>query len=168
MRLEELKKELWGYAPEEVRRYTAQLEAEAKAERDRAVRQAEEELSQRVAVLEEALRAAQEENQALRAQQESVSDALIQAQRYAQEIRAEAEEYRQAAQERVQASVERQLQELEDYAAAADALKEKVHGLLRETLGKTEDIRRELNILHDKGPESKVVELNPAAETGKW
>lgn len=166
MRLDELEKGVWGYKPEAVASYVSWLEAEARKKREEAVRQAEEASSQRIAVLEEALKAAQQENETLRAEQASVGDTLLQAQKCAQQIRAEAEEFRQDAQARVQAGVDRQLQELEAYSDAADALKEQLHTLLRETLGKTEDIQRELHILRDKGPGSNVVALPSTGETG--
>lgn len=162
MRLEEVKKGLWGYKKEGVRQYIAQLEAEAQAKKDEELRQLEESSGRRIAELEEALRAAQEENKAMRAEQASIADALIQAQKYAQQIRDEADEFERAAHDRVQISVDRQLRELEEYSVAADELKEQLHALLKDTLGKTEDIKRELNILHDKGPGSNLVDIASA------
>lgn len=166
MRLDELKKGFWGYQKEGVCRYIAQLEAEAQAKREEEIRQLEEASQKRAAELEEALRAAQEENAALRAEQASIADTLIQAQKYALRIREEADEFEREAHERVQAKVDRKLQELEEYAAAADALKEQLHALLEDTLGKTEDIKRELHILHDKGPDTNLVDITSALETG--
>ena len=165
MGLDEVKKGFWGYKRESVCRYIAQLEAEAQVQKDEALRHQEEEYNKRIAELEDALRAAREENEALRAEQASIADTLIQAQKYAQQIRDEVDEFEQAAHERVQASVDRRLQELEEYSAAADVLKDQLHALLKDTLGKTEDIQRELNILHDKGPNSNLVDISSARET---
>lgn len=162
MCLDEIKKGFWGYRKEGVYRYIAQLEAEAQAKKDEEVRRLEEASGKRIAELEEALRAAREENEAMRAEQASIADALIQAQKYAQQIRDDADKFEREAHERVRASVDRQLQELEDYSAAADVLKEQLHALLKDTLGKTEDIKRELNILHDKGPNSNLVDITSA------
>lgn len=159
MRLDEIKKGFWGYKKEGVCRYIAQLEAEAQAKKDEEVRRLEEASGRRIAELEDALRAAREENEAMRAEQASIADALIQAQKYAQQIRDEADEFEREAHDRVRASVDRQLRELEDYSTAADVLKEQFHALLKDTLGKTEDIKRELNILHDKGPNSNLVDI---------
>ena len=102
----------------------------------------------------------------MRAEQASIADALIRAQKYAEQIREEADEFEREAYARVQASVDRQRQELEEYAKAADTLKEQLHALLKDTLGKTEDIQRELNILHDKGPDSNLVDFTSMLETG--
>lgn len=164
MRLDEIKKEFWGYQKEGVCRYIAQLEAEAQAKKDEEIRRLEEESGRRAAELEEALRAAREENEALRAGQASVADALIQAQKYARQIRDEADEFGREARDRVRAGMDRQLQELEEYSAAADALKEQLHALLKDTLGRTEDIKRELNILRGKGPDSNLVDITSALE----
>lgn len=164
MRLDEIKKGFWGYKKEGVCRYIAQLEAEAQAKKDEEIRQLEEASGRRIAELEEALRAAREENGAMRAEQASIADALIKAQKYAQQIRDEADEFEREAHDRVQASVDRQLRELEEYSAAADVLKEQLHALLKDTLGKTEDIKRELNILYGKGPGSNLVDISSALE----
>lgn len=166
MRLDEIKKGFWGYNKEEVCRYIAQLEAKAQAKKEEELRRQEEASSKRVAELEEALRAVREENEVLRREQASIADTLIQAQKYAQQIRDEADEFEREAHGRVQASVDRRLQELEEYSAAADVLKEQLHALLKDTLGKTEDIQRELNILHDKGPDSNLVDISTAMDTG--
>lgn len=164
MRLEEVKKGFWGYKKEDVCRYAAQLEAEVRAKKDEEIRRLEEASNRRIAELEEALRAAREENEAMRAEQGSVAGALIQAQKYARQIREEADEFGREAHDRVQISVDRQLRDLEEYSAAAEVLKEQLHALLKDTLGKTEDIRRELNILHDKGPGSNLVDISSALE----
>lgn len=164
MSLDEVKKGFWGYKREGICRYIARLEAEAQAQKEEALRQQEEVSGKRIAELEEALRALREENEALRAEQASIGDVLIQAQKYAQQIRKEADEFEQEAHERVRASVDRRLQELEEYSAAADVLKEQLHALLKDTLGKTEDIQRELNIFHDKGPGSNLVDIASALE----
>lgn len=164
MRLDEIKKGFWGYKKESVCRYIAELEAEALAKKNDEIRQIEEVASRRIAELEESLRAAREENEAMRAEQACIADALIQAQKYAQQIRDEADEFEREAHDRVQARVDQQLRELEEYSAAADVLKEQLHALLKDTLGKTEDIKRELNILHDKGPDSNLVDITSALE----
>lgn len=159
MCLDEIEKGFWGYKKEGVCRYIAQLEAEIRAKKEEEIRRLEEASQKRIAELEEALRAAQEENEALRAEQASIGDALIQAQKYAQQIREQADGFEEEAQAKVQAKVDRQLQELEEYSAAADVLKEQLHALLKDTLGKTEDIKRELNILHDKGPDIDLTDI---------
>ena len=169
MRLSEIKKGFWGYKKEGVSQYIAELEAEAQAklqQKDEELKRAETAAKERADQLEEALQAVKEENEALRAEQASIADALIRAQKYAEQIRKEADEFEQEAYARVQAGVDRQRQELEEYAAAADTLKEQLHALLKDTLGKTEDIRRELNILHDKGPNSNLVDITSVQETG--
>lgn len=169
MRLSEIKKGFWGYKKEGISQYIAELEAEVRAklqEKDEEIRRTEEAAKARTTELEEALRAVRKENEALRAEQASIADALIQAQKYAEQIRKEADEFEREAYARVQAGVDRQRQELEEYAKAADVLKEQLHVLLKDTLGKTEDIQRELNILHDKGPESNLVDINSMLEIG--
>lgn len=168
MRLDEIRKGFWGYRQEDVRRFAAQLEAEAQAKCEEALHRQREESDRHAAQLEEALRSALEENETLRAEQASVGDTLLQAQKYAQKIREEADEFERDAQARVQASVDRQLQELESYSAAADALKEQLHQLLKDTLGKTEDIKRELNILHGQGPDAGLTGAASPGETGGW
>ena len=169
MRMGEIKKGFWGYQKEGVSRYIAELEEENQAklrQKEEEILRAEEANRNRVDELEEALRALREENEALRAEQARIADALIRAQKYAEQIREEADEFEREAYARVQASVDRQRQELEEYAKAADTLKEQLHALLKDTLGKTEDIQRELNILHDKGPDSNLVDFTSMLETG--
>lgn len=169
MRLSEIKKGFWGYKKEGINQYIAELEAEVQAklqEKDEEIRRTEEAARVRVTELEEALRTVREENAALRAEQASIADTLIRAQKYAEQIRQEADEFEREAHARVQAGVDRQRQELEEYAKAADILKEQLHVLLKDTLDKTEDIKRELNILHDKGPDSNLVDFTSVRETG--
>ena len=92
MRLDELKKGLWGYKKEGVYRYIMNLEEESSqklAEKDEKMAQQEAQAQSRIGELERTVEALREENTSLKANQSAVFATLLEAQRYAERLREE-------------------------------------------------------------------------------
>ena len=119
MRLDELKKGLWGYKKEGVYRYIMNLEEESSqklAEKDEKMAQQEAQAQSRIGELERTVEALREENTSLKANQSAVFATLLEAQRYAERLREESARREQKAQEELKTKICRQTQMLERYS----------------------------------------------------
>ena len=104
MRIEELKKGLWGYKKESIFQYIAEQEetfSKKLLEKNTQLEQLSQQYQTRSEELEAGRRQSQAELSALRAKQDRISDALLEAQACAGRMRMETQAREQAAQEAV-------------------------------------------------------------------
>lgn len=104
MTIKELKTGLFGYQKVGVCQYITDLEeqfAAKLAEKEEEARRAAEEYQKRIRALEEELQEARRDSDAQRADQLVIAGTLLEAQRYAGQLRQEAEQAKQEAQDRL-------------------------------------------------------------------
>lgn len=158
---------------EEVQKAAKQTQAEL----ERALR--------RISELEVSLQASEAENRVLRQESQKISAAILDAQRYAQQMRdeTEAQEQRTRADlqaqadrqsqelrmqadrqsQELQAQVDRQRQELQEYAGKIMQLKRSLNALLLEIGSRADAMESECSDLEDHTPVVKLVAFPPAA-----
>ena len=131
MRLEELRKGLWGYRRDDVFKFITEMEDEAAkklAEQGEAASEAENRAIRRAQELEKENRALRSEVDRLRAQQEQISMAILDARASAEALKAET----RAQEEAARAAVEEELAELRRYAGKLAALREAIRSTLED------------------------------------
>ena len=115
MRLEELRKGLWGYRRDDVFKFITEMEDEAAkklAEQGEAASEAENRAIRRAQELEKENRALRSEVDRLRAQQEQISMAILDARASAEALKAETRAQEEAARAAVRGTMEEELAEL--------------------------------------------------------
>ena len=131
MRMDELQRGFWGYKKDSVYRYIVSIEEKASkqlAEKEEKLGQLEAEMKQKItelegegkkreAELEATLAVLREENAALRKNQALVFNTMMEAQKYADQLRADSAVQRREAQKRLADAVSQQTQQLEEYLA---------------------------------------------------
>ena len=118
MRLEELKKGLWGYKKDAVFQYISQQEeqfAQKIAEKDAQLEQTSRQDRSRIQDLEQENRALKEELARLRAQQDQISQAILDARSSAETLKAESRAQEEKAREAVRQALEQDLAVLNGY-----------------------------------------------------
>ena len=177
MRLDELKKGLWGYKKEGVYRYIMNLEEESSqklAEKDEkicAITAAMAEGQSRIGELERTVEALREENTSLKANQSAVFATLLEAQRYAERLREESARREQKAQEELKTKICRQTQMLERYSDRVRQLREVLRDMLVEFDGKAEQTGQALASIQEQDPLSGSLPKRPdqdAQESDTW
>jgi len=154
--MDELKRGFWGYQRDSVCRYIVLLEEEASkrvAERDARLDRLEQEHKRQVAGLEAVLTALREENQTLRENQEQVFSTMLEARRYADQLKADSARQARQAQEELSAAVQRENQRLGGYARQVQQLRSVIQGMLEELDGKAEDVEKAMERLQAPGAE---------------
>lgn len=135
MRIEELRKGLWGYRKESIFQYIAEQEeafSKKLLERDTQAGQLSRQYQARIEELEAALRQSQAELAALRAKQDRISDALLEAQACAERMKMETQAQEQAAQEAVRKTLSAEMAELGRYQAGIADLRRYLQQTLQE------------------------------------
>lgn len=133
MRLEELRKGLWGYRRDDVFKFITEMEDEAAkklAEQGEAASEAENRAIRRAQELEKENRALRSEVDRLRAQQEQISMAILDARASAEALKAETRAQEEAARAAVRGTMEEELAELRRYAGKLAALRESIRSTL--------------------------------------
>ena len=133
MRLEELRKGLWGYRRDDVFKFITEMEDEAAkklAEQGEAASEAENRAIRRAQELEKENRALRSEVDRLRAQQEQISMAILDARASAEALKAETRAQEEAARAAVRGTMEEELAELRRYAGKLAALREAIRNTL--------------------------------------
>ena len=118
MRLEELKKGLWGYKKDAVFQYISQQEeqfTQKMAEKDAQLEQTSRQDRARIQDLEQENRTLKEELARLRAQQDQISQAILDARSSAEILKAESRAQEEKARETVRQALEQDLAALENY-----------------------------------------------------
>jgi len=153
--MDELKKGLWGYRKDSVYHYIVSLEEEASkrvAERDARMDKLETDARQQIAELEAALAALRAENQALRDNQELVFSTMLEAQRYAEQLKADSYHQAKQAQEKLSSAIEQENQQLSGYKKRVEQLRTVIQELLEEFDGKAEEVEKALERLPAQAP----------------
>ena len=168
MRLDELKKGLWGYKKEGVYRYIMNLEEESSqklAEKDEKMAQQEAQAQSRIGELERTVEALREENTSLKANQSAVFATLLEAQRYAERLREESARREQKAQEELKTKICHQTQMLERYSDRVRQLREVLRDMLVEFDGKAEQTGQALAYIQEQDPLSGSLPKRPDQDT---
>lgn len=161
MRMDELKKGLWGYKKDSVYHYIVSIEEKAserlaekdarleklEAESKRQLAQMENENKQQVRELEAVAQALREENAALRDNQAVVFSTMLEAQKYAEQLKADSERQKQLAQEKFSADIRQKNRQLEEHTGQIRQLRAMIWEMLKEFDGRLEDTERALNHL---------------------
>lgn len=159
MRLEELKKGLWGYQKEGVFQYiTAQEEAfsqrlmekDAQAEREAASAQ------KRIAELEQEVSTLRRELETLRGRQDMISSALLDARSCAEAMKAESQAQEAAARQTVQQKMQEDLACLEGCRKQIEELRRSIRAALQEMEKKTEELVQQAETLSEDTAEANL------------
>jgi len=165
--MDELKRGFWGYRRDSVYRYIVLLEEEAskrvaekearidrlEAESQRQIAELEREHKRKMADLEAVTAALREENRVLRDNQELVFSTMLEAQKYAGQLKADSVRQARQAQEKLSAAMQRENQRLSGYAKQVQQLRSVIQGLLEELDGRAEDVERAIERLQAPGAE---------------
>ena len=133
MHLEELKRGLWGYRKDAVFQYIAQQEeqfAQKMAEKDAQMEQRNQQDSLHIQALEQENRALKEELARLRAQQDQISQAILDARSSAEALKAESRAQEETARETIRQALERDLAELAGYRNKIETLRQTIQAAL--------------------------------------
>lgn len=166
MRLEELKKGLWGYKKEGVFQYITELEETCSRklqDREAQAERAEQQAGERIRALEQENGALKEELAVLRGRQDRISAAILDARASAEAMKAESRAQEEAARAETQAreaaaretirrTLEAELAELDRYREKVAALRESVHRTLEELQRRTEALERQAEALDEASP----------------
>lgn len=169
MRLDELKKGFWGYRKESVYRYIAALEEETSKkleEKDAQLKKVEGEIRQRLSELENALKEAQKENEAMRENQMVISATLLEAQRFAELLKEDSFRREREAQAELDTAMEQKMRELNVYSTRIRQLRETFQNMLKELDDKTEALEQEMEILQTQAPVTNLSLFQRKSETG--
>ena len=126
MRLEELKRGLWGYRKDAVFQYLAQQEeqfTQKLAEKDAQMEQARQQDLSRIQELERENRVMKEELTRLQGRQDQIAQAILDARSSAEALKAESQAREEEARETVRQALERDLAELAGYRDQVAALR---------------------------------------------
>lgn len=156
MRMEELQTGFFGYRKESVYRLIASMEesfSEKLMEKDTQSAQALQEAKLRIAELEAELRAVREEHQSNRKSQEMISDALLDAQAYAQKLRSESLAQEQQLRGQLQEEAQRQKDQLAEHARQIGQLRGAILVLLQELDSRSQEMEEQITEVLDEAPE---------------
>lgn len=170
MRMDELQRGFWGYKKDSVYRYIVSMEEKASkqlAEKEEKLRQLEAEMKQKIAELEgegkkrEAelevtLAALREENAVLRENQAVVFHTMMEAQKYADQLRADSAIQSQEAQKRLADAVTQQTQQLEEYLAQVQQIRAIIQERLKDFDGDLKGVEHILTSLIGQAPAPKL------------
>ncbi len=170
MRMDELKRGFWGYKKDSVYHYIVLLEEKAskqaaekdarmvklEAESQRLIAKLESEHKNQVAELEALLAALREENLALRDNQELVFSTMLEAQKYADQLKTDSSRQAKQAQERLSSAIQRENQHLGEYVKRIQQLRALIRDLLEEFDGRAEEAEKTLERLPAQAPSADL------------
>lgn len=155
MRVEELKTGFWGYKKFSVYQYIADLEKSFSAkllEKDQEGRELLEKERARVHQLEEELHALQQQYDAQQKEQTLIAATLVEAQRYAELLKAQSEEREQAAQQQLKEALAQKDQELQQYDERIQQIRELFQTALQEMEHSTDHLAAEIDAVRADAP----------------
>lgn len=182
MRMDELKRGLWGYRKDSVYHYVVSLEEKASqrlaekeariekltAEYKQQLTELESESKRQLAELEATLKALREENAALRENQAAVFTTMLEAQKYADQLRTESNLQRQQAQERFSSAIQQKTRLLDVYSDQIQQLRVMIKEILKDFEGSLEDVERTTTRLSAHAPSADLDEQDtPQPEPDK-
>lgn len=166
MRMDELKRGLWGYKKDSVYHYIVSMEEKASArlaEKEARLTELEKEAAQQLAELERksqqqiteletTVKALREENAALRENQASVFATMLEAQKYAEQLRADSDRQRQQAQERFSAVIQQKTRQLDGYLERVRQIRMMIRETLKDFDERMTDVEQTLTRLPGQAP----------------
>ena len=171
MRMDELKRGLWGYRKDSVYHYVVSLEEKASqrlAEKEARIEKLTAEYKQQLTELEATLKALREENAALRENQAAVFTTMLEAQKYADQLRTESNLQRQQAQERFSSAIQQKTRLLDVYSDQIQQLRVMIKEILKDFEGSLEDVERTTTRLSAHAPSADLDEQDtPQPEPDK-
>ena len=159
MRLEELKKGLWGYQKDAVFQYISQQEeqfTQKMAEKDAQLDRMRQQDQARIQELEQENRALKEELTRLRAQQDQISQAILDARSSAEALRAESRAKEEEARETVRQALERDLAELAGYRERIVALRQAIQTALERMGQQAGEMEQQAEELFEATPQRNL------------
>lgn len=155
MRLEELKKGLWGYKKDAVFQYISQQEeqfTQKMAEKDAQLEQTSRQDWARIQDLEQENRALREELTRLRAQQDQISQAILDARASAETLKAESRAQEEKARETVRQALEQDLAVLEGYRQQVADLHRAIQTAMKGLEQQAEEMEQQADDLLESAP----------------
>ena len=159
MRLEELKKGLWGYKKDMVFQYIAQQEelfSQKMAEKDAQMEQTGRQDRSRIQELEQENRAMKDELTRLREQQDQIARAILDARASAETLKAESRAQEEAARNTVRQALERDMAELAGYRDQITALRRALQEAVKGIEERTEEMQRQTEELLEAAPRENL------------
>lgn len=155
MRLEELKRGLWGYKKDAVFQYISQLEdtfSQKMTEKDAQVERIVQQEQARIWDLEQENRALKEDLARMRDRQDQISQAILDARSSAEALRAESLAQEEAARENIRKTLERELAELSVYREKVATLRKAIKTAMAGLEQETEEMERQVEELCEAAP----------------
>ena len=159
MRLEELKKGLWGYKKEGVFQYITDMEdtcARKLQEKDAQLRETEQRAQTRIQTLEGENRALRAELEKLREQQDQISRAILDARASAEAMQEETRAREEKARETVRRTLDGELAELSRYQEKLDALRGEICRTLEGMERQAAELTQRAERLAEESPEGNL------------
>lgn len=159
MKITDLKTGFWGYNKFSVYQYITALEESFSAkllEKDEEHRVLLEQERRRTQQLEDELRGLRQQYESQKREQALIANTLVEAQRYAEQLRAESEAHEQAAQQQLDKAAARQQQELAQYDARLRQLRELFLSIVQEMDGSAERLADEIEQVRADAPEGNL------------
>ena len=159
MRLEEVKRGLWGYQRDAVFRYIAGQEeafGQKLAEKDAQMMRAGQQAQARIRDLEEENRALKEEMRQLRGQQDQIARAILDARASAEALWAETVAQEAAARAEMRRALEEDRAALEKYRQKVSALREMLRSTVAGLEEKAEEMERQADELYAASPAERL------------
>ena len=159
MRLEELKKGLWGYRRDAVFQYISQQEeqfTQKMAEKDAQLEQTSRQDRTRIQDLEQENRTLKEELTRLRAQQDQISQAILDARSSAETLKAESRAQEEKARETVRQALEQDLAVLEGYRQQVADLHRAIRTAMEGLEQQAEEMERRAEGLLEAAPQDNL------------
>lgn len=155
MRLESLKKGFWGYKRDAVFQYITEQEelfSQKMAEKDAQLDRAGQQAQARIQELEQENRGLREELTRLRAQQDQISQAILDARSSAEALKAESRAQEEAAREEVRRALEGDLAELARYREEVADLRRAIQTAVKGLERQTEELEQRAEELYEAAP----------------
>ena len=159
MRLEELKKGLWGYKKDAVFQYISQQEeqfTQKMAEKDAQMEQVSRQDRSRIQDLEQENHALKEELARLRAQQDKISQAILDARSSAETLKAESRAQEEKARETVRQALEQDLAVLDGYRQQVADLHRAIQTAMKGLEQQTEEMEQRAEELLEAAPQGNL------------
>lgn len=159
MKLEELKTGFWGYKKFSVYQYITALEEQFSAkllEKDEEHRQLLEQERQRVLQLEEELSTLRQQYEAQKNDQLMIANTLMEAQRYAELLKAQTDEQAQIAKQQLAEAVAQRDQDLQRYDARLQQLRDLFQSMLQEMDASSAQLVLELEHVKSEVPDQNM------------
>ena len=155
MKMEDLKTGFWGYRKFSVCQYIAAMEESFSAkllEKDEENRALLERERQRVRELEEELSELRRQYEAQREEQMLIASTLLDAQRYAEDLKAEAEARSREAEKTFEAVKSKWEEEVDRHTARLNSLRERLRATLQEMDGSLEQLAQNVEETRSDAP----------------